>query len=260
MARVTHVKRAQQRYRTKPVLDENGEQKQTPVMNSRGEQKTTKGGRPVFFRITERDLEHPLPLLRCDHCGKDIELGTPYKWIQPHGRGQMSRHAGCPTWNVWEYSNSLSARIAQIQAGDPDSPESPEDITSWLEEKAGEIRELAEEKRESASNIEDGFGHATYQSDELNDIAEQLDSWADEVEQAEVPDFPEPEDEDCEECGGSGSIELPEDADPELDSDVCPECGGGGQVTADEPTEEQLDEWREAAIEAAREALDNCPV
>lgn len=43
MPRVTHVKRAQQRYATKPVIDPaTGEQKVTPVMNTRtGEQKRT---------------------------------------------------------------------------------------------------------------------------------------------------------------------------------------------------------------------------
>lgn len=261
MARVTYVKRAQQRYATKPVIDPaTGEQKRVPVMNPRtGEQKTTKSGRPVWFSITERDLEHPRPLLKCGACGKDIELGTPYKWIQPHGRGQMNRHADCPTWNVWEYSNSLSARIAQIQDGDPDSPDSPEDIQSWLADKAQEIRDLAEEKREAATNIEEGFQHATYQSDELNDIAEQLDSWADEVEQADIPELPEPEEEDCEDCGGTGTVEGEDEEGNEAEVD-CDTCGGSSQVTPDEPSDEQMDEWREAAIQAAREALDNCPV
>lgn len=259
MASVTHVKRAQQRYATKPVLDENGEQKKVPVMNSRGEQKTTKGGRPVFFRLTERDLDRPRPLLRCDSCGKDIEIGTPYKWIQPHGRSQMSRHADCPTWQQWEYSSSLSARIAQIQHGEPDGPDTPEEITQWLEEKAQEIRDLAEEKRESATNIEEGFGHPTYQSEELNEIADQLDSWADEIEQTDIPELPEPEDEDCEECGGSGETEGEDTEDEDADN-TCPTCGGSGQVEGDELSEEQLDEWRATAIEAATSALDESPV
>ena len=71
MPRINHVKRAQQRYATKPVIDpETGEQKVTPVINSRtGEQKTTKHGRPVFLRVTERDLERPLPMPKCDYPG-----------------------------------------------------------------------------------------------------------------------------------------------------------------------------------------------
>ena len=260
MARVTHVKKAQQRYHTKPVIDPaTGEQKKVPVMNSRGEQKTTKGGRPVWLRLTERDLTRPKPLLRCTYCGEDIQLGTPYKWIEPHGRGQMNRHEGCPTWQPWEYSNSLSARIQQIQAGDPDSPESLEDLQSWLADKAQEIRDLAEEKREAATNIEEGFGHATYQSDELNDIAEQLDSWADEVESTELPDFPEPEDEDCPTCGGHGTVDGEDEEGNEVEVD-CDECGGEGTIQAEEPSEEQLDEWREAAVEAARSVLDESPV
>lgn len=258
MARVTHVKRAQQRYHTKPIIDPaTGEQKQVPVMNSRGEQKTTKGGRPVFLRLTERDLDRPKPLFRCDFCKEEIALGTPYKWIEPHGRGMMTRHEGCPTWQVWEYSNSLSARISQIQADGPDAAEFEDEdgIKGWLEAKAQEIRDLAEEKREAATNIEEGFQHATYQSDELNETADQLDSWADEVEQADIPELPEPEDEECTECGGTGGLD-----DGDGGSETCDECGGSGQVTPETLSEEQLDEWRENAVSAAQDALDNCPL
>ena len=261
MARVTVVKKAQQRYHTKPVIDlATGEQKKVPVMNSRGEQKTTKRGAPVFLRITEKDLSRPKPLLRCDYSGcahesREIALGTSYKWIEPHGRGMMARHIDCPTWQVWEYSSSLSARIAQIQDGDPDPAEfdDADGLKGWLESKAEEIRGLAEEKRESASNIEEGFGHETEQSTELNDIADQLDGWADEVEQADIPEAPEPEEEDCPECGGTGTVK-PEDGD-----DNCEACDGAGTQTPEEPSEEAMDTWKDEAIAAAREALDNAP-
>lgn len=202
MPRVNHVKRAQQRYATKPVIDPaTGEQKRTPMMNSRtGEQKVTKSGRPVFLRITERDLDSPKPMPRCDypqcaHEDREIAVGSPYKWIQPSGGAMRSRHADCPSWNVWEYSSSLSARIAEIQHGTADSIESVEDAEAWAADKAQEIRDLAEEKRESAQNMEEGFGHETSQSQELNETADQLEEWADEVENVDLPDEPEDEDE-----------------------------------------------------------------
>lgn len=259
MARVTYVKKAQQRYETIPVLNEDGSPKQVPVTGRDGEQKVTKHGRPVFRSLTVDDKTKPLPLHDCGHCHLPIEVGTPYKHISPrsgpYGGRMLTRHEDCPSWNVWEYSSSLSARLAEVahnytQAAE--SAESAEDVTAALEDAAGSVREIAEEKRESASNIEDGFGHATSQSDELNEIADSLDGWADEIESAEVPDFPEPEEQDCEECT-EGLID-----DPLNDGETieCPDCDGTGRMTPDEPTEEQMDEWRSEidAIEIVNES------
>lgn len=243
MPRVNHVQRAQQRYATKPVIDpETGLQKVTPMMNTRtGEPKLTKRGRPVVLRITERDLERPLPMPQCDapQCtqpSREIAVGTAYKWIEPSGRAVRNRHATCPTWNVWEYSSSLSARIAQIQHEGPDDFDSLEDAQSWANDKAQEIRDLAEEKRESASNIEDGFGHPTQQSDELNEIADNLDSWADDVENVDLPDMPEDEEVD--------EDETVEEKDEE----------------AEEADEIKLEEWRDEVRSALEEILSNSPV
>lgn len=234
MPRVTHVKRAQQRYGTRPVIDPaTGEQKRTPMINKRtGEQKVSKSGRPVFLRITERDLTKPKPLLKCDHCHKDIEIGTPYKWIKPksgpYGGRQLNRHAACPSWNVWDYSSSLDARIAQIQDAfqtDMNGVESPDDVRDALSAAADSIRELAEEKREAASNIEDGFGHETYQSEELNQLGDDLEAWADDIENTEVPDQ---EDHQCDECDGTGEVQCEVcDGTGDDDGEVCTECTGG---------------------------------
>lgn len=264
MARVTVVKRAQQRYEMVPVIDEaTGQQKRVPIMNTRtGKPKTDKRGREVTIGLTVRDYNKPKPMPRCGYEGckhesREIKVGESYKWIEPHGRGVMTRHADCPTWNVWEYSSSLSARIAEIQGTNdvPDDLAEPSDATSWLEDVAQQIRDLAEEKRESASNIEEGFGHETEQSAELNDIADQLESWADDLEGTEVPDLPEPEEEDCDTCGGTGT-----DDSVEGEETPCTECDGTGQTTPDEPSEEQMDTWREEVTEALQGALDESPL
>lgn len=263
MPRVNYVKKAQQRYATRPVIDPaTGEQKVTPVMRSNGQPKLTKSGRPVVLRVTERDLERPLPMPTCDYPGctqpsREIAVGTPYKWIEPSGQRVRTRHAACPTWNVWEYSSSLSARIAQITSEDPGVFESIEDAQSWLEGKAQEIRDLAEEKRESATNIEDGFGHPTYQSDELNQTADDLESWADDVEGVDLPEYPEGGS-SCDECSGTGKVDAGGDG---IDSDKemsCDECGGSG--TLDDPTEDEISTWQEELTSAIDDVLGNCPV
>lgn len=217
MARITYVKRAQQRYKMVPVVDAT-----TGAAVRVGVDRATKSGRAVTRAVTERDYSQPLPMPKCDKCTNTIEVGMPYKWIEPHGRGQMTRCMTCPNWHEWEYSNSTSARIGQIQyEADFEGCESEEDFKGVLESAATSARELAEEKRESAGNIEDGFGHSTSQSDELNELADALDSWADDLEGI---DFPDIEDE--------------------------PDTG---------PTDEQLETWRGEVREACEAAVNDCP-
>ncbi len=108
------------------------------------------------------------------------------------------------------------------------------------------VREIAEEKRESAQNIEDGFGHSTSASEELSSLADELEEWATSIENADIPEYPDANDADCEECEGSGSI----------GEDNCEECGGSGHPS--EPTEEQLEEWR-MDVEDVTSVLNDSP-
>jgi hypothetical protein len=281
------VKAAQQRYETKPVLDDQGQPVRIPLTNKDGSPKMTRAkgsraARPVFITKTVADKTRPKPLLRCDfpaceHPDRAIQIGQSYKWIKPksgpYGGRQMNRHAEHPSWQVWDYSSSLSARTQQIShnawADFPESATEVDEMTDWAASVAEEIRGLAEEKRESASNIEDGFGHETYQSDELNSTADELDGWADEVEAIDFPEVPEPESDDCDECGGSGQVENPDwDADDaeeegddyaEPEEIACAECDGSGEVNPDEPSEEQISDWVEECRDAAS-IVDECPV
>jgi hypothetical protein len=226
MAKITRVAKAQQRYEQVPVIDpETGQQKQTPVMRN-GKQRVTKTGRPIFLTVTANDKSKPLPNRKCGKCGNEITVGSPYKHISPrsgpYGGRTLYRCASCPDWHVWEYSSSLSARTAEISHDFWESfngtlLESQDDVTSLLNDAAERVREIASEKEESASNIEDGFGHATSMSEELTDVAEQLNSWADDIESADIPEYPEPEEDDCDECDGSG--EVVSDAFTQLQAD-----------------------------------------
>lgn len=119
MARITYVKKAQQRFATVPVIDpKTGKQKQTPVMTTKEVrqedgtyakvqvQKTTKRGLPVFMKVTEADKSQPLPNRTCGKCGREIEVGQPCKHISPksgpYGGRTLFRCDGCPNWHVWE--------------------------------------------------------------------------------------------------------------------------------------------------------------
>jgi hypothetical protein len=277
MARTTHVAKAQQRYATKPVLDEFGSQLETAVMKTVKDretgavakvQKTTKKGKPVFMKVTERDLSKPLPLEVCDHCHKEIAVGTPYKHITPksgpYGGRKRSRHEACPGWQVWDYSSSMSAQLARISfdfSNAIDGADTPDDVTSALSEAAEAVREIAGQKREGAENIESGFGHPTSQSEELEQTADELEGWADEIEAADVPEMTQCEDcedgkKECDECGGTGQVEEIPGQETE-----CADCAGEGDVDCDacDGTGEMVDEWRDEVRDSVT-VVDECPV
>jgi hypothetical protein len=267
MARTYHVKRAQQRYATKPVIDPaTGQQKQTPKMR-RGVQMTSKSGRPVFMKVTERDLTRPLPMPKCSKCGTEIAVGQPYKYTEAYNR-TIIRCGPCPAPQPWEYSSSLSALLAQIdheasaeisEATDRDSLEAARDNAAQA------VRDLAEQKEESAQNLEDGFGHETEQSNELREIADQLNSWADEIEGVDFPEDPEPGTDECPECSGHGTVECSacegEGCDDCTDGEAdCDECNGTGETELDEPTEDDLATWVDEARSALEDKMGECPV
>ena len=232
MARVTHVKKAQQRY----VMVETG-----GVITTN---RTTKRGRTVTIRKSVPDKNQPLPPHQCDFCWLEIKVGTPYKWIAPrsgpYGGTKRYRHEACPTWQVWEYNFSLSSMIMQAQYDAEMSLSSAEDQSDFEQVRddfAAAITELAEQKNESADNIESGFGHETYQSEELRDTASQLEDWASEIESWQTPDEPDEED---------------------LDFDF--EDTDSNDQSLTEAREEQLEEWREDARSSLQEVIDQSPV
>lgn len=270
MPRITRVKKAQPRYRTVPVLDENGVQKQTPMMKD-GVQMTTKHGKPIFLKLTVADRTQPLPNERCGKCGTEILPGQPYKHMSPksgpYGGRRLVRCASCPDWQYWEYSNSLSARIAQAvydaeQALSGVTDQS--DLESARDDAAQAIRDIAEEQREKAGNIEDGFGHSTSMSEELEEQADELDSWADEIEGV-YPDDDEPT--QCSECEGSGQVDCEDcGGDGATDEgDDCPSCEGerttecGDCAGTGEASDGAKDEWADAFRDSIIEALGNSP-
>lgn len=271
MARVTHVKHARQRYEQKPArLDESGNPVKVPLTRSDGSPKMTRAkdgrpARPILITPMVDDRSKPLPMPKCGKCGVEIKPGDPYKHMTPrsgpYGGRRLNRCATCPTWQVWEYSSSWSARIdravhdAESMLDGADFA-SVEDAESVRDDVATSIRELAEEKEQAADNLEEGFGHETSQSEEIRDEADQLNNWADEIEGADIPEI-EVEEVDCDDD------EFHNEDREHGDDDECDQCGGSvgspGTYTPEEPTEEQIDEWREQARQAIQEVLDNRP-
>lgn len=140
----------------------------------------------------------------CGKCGKKIAKGKPYIWWKFRYGGKRVRCDECPRPRASELINS--PKLSAIQA----ARESIEDavasfrsdhdfdaLHSALEDAAESVREVAEEYRESAQNIEDGFGHSTSQSDELNERGDAVEAGADHID--DVASRLEEFDEDAEE-------------------------------------------------------------
>ena len=276
MARVTYVKKAQQRYEQKPVLDENGKPKIAVTV------RTDKRGNAVTMRVMTDDKTRPLPNLKCEQCGEEIKPGDSYKHVtvkNTYGGTKHVRCATCPTWQPWDLSNSLSARLSQVSfdfGNAVQDANEPGDIETALQDAAQAVRDIAEEKKESAQNIEDGFQHPTQMSEELQQVGDDLDSWADEIEGADVPELPEIEPRHFVIHQGShleeGNIdtegyETAEEAQADLDSFLAdeniPEDQHGDYDVQEEEgedlTEDQLQEWRDECADSLS-IVDESPV
>ena len=137
------------------------------------------------------------PPFVCYTCRKPIVEGQAYNWVQPSRfSSRYNWHAdhAPPPPSVLE-SNEKRARAMEafesaydeLDAIDTDAVTDADDLMTLIREVldscAEGVREAAEMWRESATNIEDGFGHATTISDEMNEHADLYDGVADEVEQ-----------------------------------------------------------------------------
>lgn len=281
MPRITHVKKAQQRYETVPVLNDDGTPKVTPVMRN-GEQRVTKRGKAVTMRVTIADKTKPLPPLRCDFAGCDIDdgkilPGSPYKHITPksgpYGGTQRSRHEAHPNWNVWEYSSSVSAQAAQLQAEMHDTIDSYElTVVGDFEDMKNAVGEMADEfvsdREEAVSNMPEGLQDGS-QAQEYHELAE---SWKDGIDEVDAPDLSEyveakwfvngPDAQSLNEDGYDTEEDAREalldhlEANEDDDEDDWTVEEGDGPGEDDEVT----DEWIDAAKDALREAVDGCEI
>ncbi len=123
----------------------------------------------------------------CGHCGKPIEVGTSYMWVQVNRfSSRMARHLGCPTWRPSELESNekRSTFLGHVETAEDAVADASnvEELRDALQTLADGIREVAEMYRESAQNIEDGFGHETEKSQEMNERADEVDGWADDLE------------------------------------------------------------------------------
>lgn len=130
---------------------------------------------------------------KCGRCGKVIEAGSRYfHWSNraPGSRGGFkSIRCGDHYPRGSETVGSPYRRAAYGAQEDAEDVLNGEwdfsDLAEALRSAAETVQsECADALNEAADNIEDGFGHETYQSSELRERASAFEEWAQELESA----------------------------------------------------------------------------
>lgn len=191
----------------------------------------------------------------CGRCGSKIEPGQPYKhWSFRYG----GKHIRCTKSECAPRASDLTSndKLSTLYAAGENFDDSVvdwdgedgDDLKSMLQEYADEVRSVAEMYEESAQNIEDGFQHETSQSEEQRGYAEELNSFADDIEaiQYDIDDWNE------EDARAEVLMELSLDEVETLTADQ--------EEDVKNALDEKKQEWVESARETAADASSTCPL
>lgn len=155
-----------------------------------------------------KSARHSKKERKCAVCGNEIQVGESYKYVRMR-RGFAHRYTVMRFWchehNPGKYefvSNEKTRALMEAEdeltkalAGDFDRL----DAEDAFQAAADAVEEIAEMHRESAHNIEEGFGHPTEQSEDFEYRAEAVAAAAEELREAENEFPPEPDTEEPEE-------------------------------------------------------------
>lgn len=168
----------------------------------------------------------------CCKCGKAIEKGDAYRWIKAR---YGPKRSCCSSCQFRGSDLTSSDKLAQAYGAQEDAQDAIEDwdgqdaseLRSALETAAEAIREVAGEYQESADAIMEHFPNGSPTSEECEEKAGELESWADEIEGVDVEDF-----------------------DPEAE----------GEDETDDERAERRERWVEQCRDEAQAAVDECPL
>ena len=120
-------------------------------------------------------------IARKDYPNSGIKKGDKYWYWTPYRSGKrMSATLPKPSQTESNATRSSYLALQEAAEADIETAATVADVIAVLEAAADEATDIAEELREKAQNIEDGFQHSTTQSDDFNQYADDVESWADE--------------------------------------------------------------------------------
>jgi hypothetical protein len=174
----------------------------------------------------------------CQGCGKPIKKGDAYKWTKNFRSYKQIKCDNCnfrPSERttskmgaIWDAQEDAHNAVAEWDGQDLS------DLQSNLENLAETIREVASEYQESADNINEYF-QGSEQACELEEKAQNLECWADDVEGVSLEEFDE-----------EGAKEEAKD-EAEEKSEI------------DGLVEEKRESWAEEQRSEADNIIDECP-
>lgn len=197
--------------------------------------------------------------MTCHNCRREIKPGDAYKWFANRiGRSSIRKNY-CSTCHIRQSDMTTSPHLQTIYAGQEaaddaldglDGRGTLDSLSAIMRDCAEAYREAQASYEESADNIEEGFGHETYQSEEIREKAQACESAADELESAadEVENMDDPD---------LSDEELKEDFDYEGETDENDEPVDKDDYDRElhEWAEEQRDDRWDAAVEQARDGI-----
>ena len=126
-----------------------------------------------------------------DYPDQGIRKGDRYWFWTPY-RGRKIRSGTYPLPSAVESNATRSSYLSLQEALHEDLQHSDTvyAIGDAVVAAHDEAIRVSEELREKAENIEDGFGHETEQSQLFNEQADDVETWAGDLENTDIPDEP----------------------------------------------------------------------
>jgi hypothetical protein len=182
----------------------------------------------------------------CGGCGKPIKKGMPYKWIKCFRGPKQIKCESCK-FRPSEFTTSKMGAIYDAQEDTHNAisewdGQNLGDLTSHLECLAETVREVSQEYQDSADNIREHFQESET-ADELEEKAQNLEGWADDIENVSLEEFDE---EGAEE-------EAKEEAEDQKDVDAYSEEDIKALI------EEKRESWANDLRSEADSIVDECP-
>lgn len=177
---------------------------------------------------------------QCGKCNKTIEVGEPYRWIQAKFSAKRIRcdASACSFRQSELVSSEKLSRVYSAQEQLSDFVESwdgsdLQELKDACDECASELKEVAQEYEDSASSIRDAFQGGSSTADDCDEKAENLNTWAEEIESA------------------GNDLEEFEGEEPGEDEDE--------DESKPEDETKRID-WMDECKSAVQDALGNCPL
>jgi len=129
----------------------------------------------------------------CRECGTEIKRGDAYKWIKFRYGSKVVKCAACSFRSSEMTSSDKLSRIYSAQEALHDmvagwDGKELSDLECFAEDCATELRDVADEYRESADSIREHFTDSPT-ADDCEEKADDIDSFADIVGEADFSEF-----------------------------------------------------------------------